>query len=223
MGSTCGKSNCKSAGVFLFGALVVAVVAIYFGLVRHRTPSLSDVKIDGVFLTQPRTDIAPFNLTDTKGNMFTRDSLKGHWTMLFFGFTNCGEVCPSTMAAMNGMYKKLQDVLPQDKMPAVVLVTVDPDRDDINRIKQYVTSFNPNFMGARADIKETVALEKQLHIVAAKVQADGKGKNHYTINHSAEVLLFNPDGNLQAFFSYPHTPDQMVTDYRTILDATTKA
>jgi len=224
MSNTCsGKSNCKSAGFLMMGVVVIAAIALYFGLIKqHKTP-LTEVKIDGVFLAQPRTDFEPFKLADTNGGTFTLDSLKGHWTMMFFGFTNCGEVCPSTLAAMNGMYKKLETTLPEDKMPKVVFITVDPDRDDMNRMKQYVNSFNPHFMGARADINETVALEKQLHIVAAKIQADGRGKNHYTINHSAEVLLFNPEGNLQAFFSYPHTADQMVTDYRTILDATAKA
>ncbi|MDX1901012.1 MAG: SCO family protein [Gammaproteobacteria bacterium] len=214
------KSNSKFIGFLLFIVVVVASVAIYFGMIRHRAVSLADVKIDGVILKEARSDIAPFNLQDTTGNPFTRDSLKGHWTMMFFGFTNCGMVCPATMAAMNGMYKKLESVLPADQMPTVVLITVDPERDDMNRLKGYVNSFNPHFIGARADINETVALEKQLHIAAAKIQADGAGKNHYTINHSAEVLLFNPDGNLQAFFSYPHTPEKLTHDYRAILDAT---
>jgi len=173
------KSNCKLIAMLVIGMVVVTSAALYFGIIRdHRVLPVTPVKIDGLFLTQPRTDIAPFNLLATDGSPFTRESLKGHWSLVFFGFTNCGMVCPATLAALKGMYINLEKVLPKDKMPKVIFITVDPDRDDINKIKQYVTGFNSNFIGARADIAETVALENQLHIAAAKIQADGNGKNN---------------------------------------------
>jgi protein SCO1/2 len=168
---------------------------------------------EGVYLPQPRTDIMDFKLTDNHGKPFTRDNLKGHWTMMFFGFTNCGLVCPTTLAALRDMYKTLQKTLPADQLPQVVMVSVDPERDTVKRMNDYVTSFDPHFIGARADIDETVQLEKNLHIAAAKIESNG----HYTINHSAEILLFNPLGQLQAFLTYPHHAPQMVKDYQDIL------
>lgn len=214
-------SNCRLALTVLLGCLVIAAIALYFGVIRgHKVLPEKPIKIDGIFLNSPRVDIAPFHLLDTQGQPFTRDSLKGHWSFLFFGFTNCGFVCPTTMAALKGMTTQLEKTLPENKMPRVIFISVDPDRDSIEKIKQYVTAFNPHFIGVRADIAETVALEHQLHIAAAKIQADGNGKNNYTINHSAEILVFNPDGNLQAFLSYPHTAEGMAKDYQAILNAT---
>jgi len=201
--------------------LIVALIAateIYFGFLQHREVA-SNVKIDGVFLTKPK-EINNFKLSASNAQTFTKENLNGHWTLMFFGFTNCSMVCPTTMAALNGMYKQLEKDLPADQMPQVVMVSVDPDRDSVKRMKDYVTAFNPNFIGTRADITETVALEKQLNIAAAKLQVDGQGKNQYTINHSAEVLLFNPKGQLQAYLSFPHKAEQMAEDYKLIIKST---
>lgn len=204
----------KLISIIVLVLAIVVSVEMYFGfLQRHEVAN--NVKIDGVFLAQTRA-INDFHLTASNGKPFTKENLNGHWTMMFFGFTNCGMVCPTTMAALNDMYKQLEKDLPANQLPQVVMVSVDPDRDSLARMKSYVTSFNPNFIGTRADIGETVALEKQLHIAAAKMQVDGQGKNQYTINHSAEILLFNPKGQLQAYLSYPHQADQMVKDYKLI-------
>lgn len=197
--------------MFVFGVF-------YFGMIKpyQHTKNIKELKIDGVLLPQAQV-INDFHLTDNQGKPFAKDNLKGHWTMMFFGFTNCGMVCPTTMAALNQMYKTLQTQLPDSRLPQVVMVSVDPDRDSVERMNEYVLTFNPHFIGLRAEIEETVALEKQLHIAAAKIEADGEGKNHYTINHTADILLFNPNGQLQAFLSFPHKADQMVKDYKLII------
>jgi protein SCO1 len=204
----------------LIGVIAVIIVSFtaYTGFLRpyrHKEP----VRIDGVMLSNAIKSIPPFQLASTKGGNFTQQNLKKKWTMLFFGFSHCGMVCPATMSALNGMYKILQEKLPIASLPQVVMVTVDPERDSLTRMREYVTAFNPHFVGARADIEKTVALEKALHITAAKIEVNGEGKNHYTIAHSAEILLFNPAGELQAFFSYPHEAKQMAKDYQAILNA----
>ncbi len=210
-------SNKKLLCTILAIVAVVSAVEIYFGLLQ-RKEVVNNVKIDGVFLAQTQK-INDFKLTATTDKTFSKADLKGRWTMMFFGFTNCGMVCPTSMAALNDMYKLLEKDLPANQLPQVVMVSVDPDRDSLKRMKDYVRSFNSNFIGARAPITDTVELEKQLHIAAAKIQADGQGKNQYTINHSAEVLLFNPEGEVQAFLSYPHEAGQMAKDYKLILKA----
>lgn len=209
------QKNKKVISIILVVIALVASIEIYFGFLQKHEVA-NNVKIDGVFLAQTK-GIENFNLTSSDGKPFTKDNLNGHWTMMFFGFTNCGMVCPTTMAALGEMYKQLEKDLPANQLPQVVMISVDPDRDSQQRMKEYVTSFNPKFIGARADIAETVALEKQLHIAAAKMQVDGQGKNQYTINHSAEVLLFNPKGQLQAYLAYPHQAPQMVKDYKLII------
>src|SRR5579872_5605626 len=214
MNTATSSKNKKFISIILAVIVLVAGIEIYFGfLQRHEVAN--NVKINGVFLAQTK-EINDFHLM-TDGKSFSKENLNGHWTMMFFGFTNCGMVCPTTMAALGNMYKQLEKDLTANQMPQVVMVSVDPDRDSQQKMKEYVTTFNPNFIGARADIAETVALEKQLHIAAAKMQVDGQDKNQYTINHSAEILLFNPKGQLQAYLSYPHQPEQMVKDYKLII------
>ncbi len=215
--SNCQYKNIKLALLVILITLVLVSVAMYAAFFRSHALAPEDVKIDGVYLKEARKDVPSFQLQATNGKLFTQENLKNRWTMMFFGFTNCGMVCPATMAALNGMYRILETKLSVDNLPQVVMISVDPERDTLARMKSYVAAFNPHFLGARAEIRATIALEKALHITAAKIEADGKGKNHYTINHSAEILLFNPEGELQAYLSYPHEAKQMAQDYLMIL------
>lgn len=202
--------------ITVFG--LIATVAIYYMARTHS--HIQQVKIDGLYLQTP-TEINDFKLKDTRGKTFTKQNLKGHWTLMFFGFTNCGMVCPTTMAALKKTVQILKSELPADQLPQVMMVSVDPDRDSIKRMKEYVNAFNPKFIGARAEKPEIEALEKQLHLISVKMQANGQGKNQYTINHSAEIMVFNPEGKLQAYLSFPHEANQMVMDYKTLIKKTT--
>ena len=207
--------------IIVLGVITVFMISIYMQERKQESElsPVAEIKINGLFLPQPQ-QITPFNLTNHHGKIFSQENLNGHWTMMFFGFTNCATVCPTTMVALNKMYQSLRKKLPADQLPQIVMVSVDPDRDSVTRMDQYINAFNSDFIGVRADIVATVALEKQLHIVAAKLETDGQGKNHYTINHTADILVFNPKGQLQAVLSSPHQPDQMVKDYQLIQSAT---
>lgn len=202
--------------VVICDVVIIFALLFYFMKPTHHVVISKNIKIDGVVLPTPQ-NIGPFQLKDQNDHPFTQNQLKNHWTFMFFGFTNCGMVCPTTLTELNKMYKTLQKDLPEKQLPQIVFVTVDPDRDTTKRIKGYMNSFNKNFIGTRASIEDTVNLEKRLHIIAAKIQIDGQGKDRYTIDHSAEILLFNPAGQLQAYFSYPHKHEQMVKDYKSLL------
>ncbi len=216
---TQSKNHKKTASIIFLLFTAIAVFAMYFGISKHQQKiAVKDIKIDGAFLT-PAKEITDFNLIATDGKSFTKANLKGHWTMMFFGFTNCGMVCPTTLAALNKMYKALQQELPEDKLPQIVLVTVDPERDTITKMKSYVKTFNSQFLGATGDMSELISLQKQLHIVSVKVQPDNQDKNNYYYDHSAELLLINPDAGVQAYMSYPHKPEQMAKDYKLILSS----
>ncbi|MHB1947483.1 MAG: SCO family protein [Gammaproteobacteria bacterium] len=213
------KSHTKLLTIIVITVLLLFSFVAYFGVIKPRQSmrdSAANIKVNGVILPEGKA-VSEFQLTDNTGKTFTKANLQGHWTLLFFGFTNCAMVCPTTMAALNDMYKALQQQLPDNKLPQVVLVSVDPDRDTVERLNEYVTSFNPHFIGTRTDAEKTEALKKQFHIAAVKLQADGKGKDHYTVNHTAEILVINPKGELQAYLSYPHTADQLVKDYKSLL------
>lgn len=217
MGVSQSKNHTKLIFIILLMVAIFTSAVMYFGLIKpSQAHRVKEVKINGIFLPTPKA-INDFQLSDHNGKPFSKDNLKGKWTMMFFGFTNCGYVCPTTLAELNIMYQTLKKTLPDNQLPQVVLVSVDPERDSIEKMHSYINAFNPHFVGVRADLAETVALEKQLHISAIKMQAEGDGKNHYMINHTAEILLINPSANVQAYFSFPHKADQMVKDYKLIL------
>lgn len=197
--------------IFFISALAIYAVKLQLGAKRTRAP----LNIDGVYLTQSQK-ISDFKLTDQNGNLFTRDKMLDHWTFMFFGFTNCGMVCPTTLSELNKMVKHLENDIPKNELPQIVLITVDPERDSVKRMKEYLNAFNPNFIGLRGEEESLSLLKKELHIASAKMEA-GANKNQYTINHSAEIMVFNPKAELQAFLSYPHTAAQMEKDYKLII------
>ncbi len=206
--------------------VVVTGIALFGKMQQSKTkPVLAQTKslvIDGTLLPKPKV-LTPFQLTATTGQAFSPKSLVGHWTMVFFGFTNCALVCPTTMTEMNKMYVSLQKKLPKAKLPKVVMVSVDPQRDSLNRINGYVHAFNKHFMGARGDIEHVKQLAQQMNVVFTKLSAKDGQPGHYTISHSAEVMVLNPNGDLVAFLSYPHKAKQMVHDYQVIIKQSVSA
>lgn len=215
------KNHAKLIFLLLFMVVCVTFAVIYFGIFKDSflLSHAKEIKINGTFLPSAKT-IEDFQLTDNKGNPFTKKNLKGKWTMLFFGFTNCGYVCPTTLTELNEMIKILQKEGTAYPLPQIVLVSVDPERDSISRINDYINAFNPTFIGVRAPLDVTEDLEKKLHIAAIKMEANNKEKDHYTVNHSAEILLINPDATIQAYLSFPHKADQLAKDYKQTLDVT---
>jgi protein SCO1/2 len=209
------KNHAKVITIVLTVFILFAAATLYPMIKRATTKH--DVKIDGVYLSKSRP-VDDFLLLTTKGGKLNKNSLQGHWTMLFFGFTNCGMVCPMTMTELRGMYSTLQAELTPDQLPQVVMVSVDPERDSLQKLNDYVTTFNPGFLGARAEMDEIMRIEKQFKLLSIKIEGSGKSKNQYTINHSAEIILINPQGELQAFLAYPHKADQMARDYEAILN-----
>ena len=216
------KNNRKLSITISCFAIIISLI-LYLILIRPQQQYYYShhVDIKGIYLLKP-LEIQDFDLIDNHNKPFTKNNLKGHWTMLFFGFTHCGMVCPTTMDALNKMYTILQKNLRNNDMPQVVFISVDPDRDTIKALNTYVTAFNPHFIGTKTTIKSTIWLEKQFHVISTKTQTKDEGNGNYTIDHSAEILLVNPDAKIQAYFSYPHQPEQLAKDYYSILAKITK-
>jgi len=211
------KNHMKLVWGILFVVVLFTISILYFGVIQKKHERAA-IKIEGVVLPEAKP-VAAFHFQDQLGQPFSNQNLKDHWSLLFFGFTNCGFVCPTTLTELNKMIKVLQQEIPDNQIPQVILVTVDPERDTVKRLREYVAAFNADFKAIRADLEATEQFENALHISAVKMQADGTSDDQYMINHSAEILLINPEGNIQAYFSYPHKADQMVKDYKRILNS----
>jgi protein SCO1/2 len=201
----------------IFLLIVLGISSVFYVLVLRQQQQYyvtHYVKIHGAYLLKP-IEINAFKLTDMYGKQFTLKNLKGHWSMIYFGFTQCDVICPTMMAMLNKMYAKLRTTLPPIDMPQVVFITIDPERDSPKSIYNYVVLFNSQFIGARGSQNDIMALEKQLHIVVNKIQSNAV--NNYSLDHSTDILLVNPNGKIQAYFTYPQDTDALVNDYRLIL------
>jgi len=201
------KQNRKKIFIFLLVDTFIILSVIVF--LRYIYPCFyTPLEINGIYLNTPH-EIVDFHLINNHGRPFTKTDLKGHWTLMFFGFTHCEMICPTTLEALNKLYKILEKELPQNNLPHVLFISIDPERDTIERINSYIHSFNTQFLGARTGVKETLALEKQLSVIVSPTTS--------TINHSAEILLINPAAQVQAYFYYPNQPEKMASDYKLIL------
>lgn len=192
---------------------LVAVLSLTLG--GFQTVMAQEMENATVF-TQPRA-ITPFKLQDDAGKSFTNTNLMGHWSLLFFGFTNCAMICPTTMTELNKMYQLLE----KDKiknLPQVIFISVDPERDTVKRVHDYVRSFNPNFIGVTGKEKEIATLAKQLGVMFMKLPNKENPKD-YAIDHSAFIVLVDPNGQAYGIFSSPHQAEDMAQNYKQITKA----
>ena len=199
------------------GLIVVAVIAtlsgIYFGHNNEQQDRTALQELSATVLDSARP-VTPFSLTDQSGKEFTNKNLEGKWTMMFFGFTHCPAICPTTMAELNKFYLKLKQ---ESDNAQVVFVTIDPERDDIARLKEYVNSFNSHFIGLTGKPDRLKTLSRELGIMTMEVpkQVPNQATN-YNIDHSGTILLINPKAQLHAIFSMPHDGDSMADDFQVI-------
>ncbi len=147
-----------------------------------------------------------FTLADHTGRAYTRRNFDETWTLLFFGYTHCPDICPITLTTMLASINAIAAL--GGEAPRVVFVSVDPERDTPGHLRDYVTGFRDDFLGVTGRHEELRKLTRALGVVYAR---DGDGPE-YLVEHSAALLLVNPKGELQAVFAPPHEPDAIARD-----------
>lgn len=155
----------------------------------------------GAMLYEQPIPLQPFSLQDHHGNAFTDQALQGKWTMVFFGFTNCPDICPLTMHELAGFYRDLEGSDYQQDTQ-VVMISVDPFRDDTAQIAQYMGAFHEDFLGVNGDFQVISRLAREMfisHGVMPLPEADGSAGNNFMIDHSGNILLIGPDGQYRGF------------------------
>lgn len=196
-------------GVIIFVALVVS------GFVwrMHQPVIMSDRELranGAIVLNTPRI-FSDFELIDHHGDTFDLSRLQGKWSVLFFGFSNCPDVCPTTLAVLNDMYGKLREG-EQEKIQ-VVMVSLDPERDTEEKLSQYVPYFNETFTGVTGNPHLIKRLAYELNIAYNKVPL---GEENYTVDHSTQLVLVNPKGHYHGFFKAPHNEMILRKTWRSI-------
>ncbi|MGH1471999.1 MAG: SCO family protein [Cellvibrionaceae bacterium] len=166
----------------------------------------------GVITYQEPKLIEPFELLDQNSQSFTKESLKGHWTLLFFGFSNCGGFCPATLAILNVFMNELDEKVKDQT--EVVMVSVDPARDTPEVLAEYMPKFNKDFTGVTGDFLTTKRLSNQFHI---GFQKSDKNEEDYEVSHGEQIIIINPDGDYYGFIKTPFTVGKLKVAYQSIV------
>ncbi|AYQ86423.1 SCO family protein [Burkholderia gladioli] len=154
-----------------------------------------------------------FSLPDSSGKLRTLADFKGRAVVLFFGYTHCPDVCPTTLAELA---QAMQQLGPEAKRVQVLLVTLDPERDTAPLLAQYVAAFDPSFIALRpADDAQLRQVAKDFRIYYAR--AAGKTPGSYTMDHTAASYVFDPDGKLRLFVRDGQGPGPWVHDLKLLL------
>jgi protein SCO1/2 len=194
---------------------LVAATAALAGMWLARVQAPEPLVLEHATLLPAARLLPDFALLDQRSAPFGPERLAGRWHLLFFGFTHCPDVCPSTLASLVAARRELAS-LPGPWQPEVVLVTVDPGRDTPERLAEYLAFFDKSFTGVTGDDASLARLAEALGVAVIVGPADETG--NYTVDHTAAIFLVDPAGALRAIFSAPHTPDGLAHDYRLILD-----
>ena len=198
-----------SANWLILIAALAAGLGLWFGA---RTPGTPDPpKLDAAVLYPAPRALPEFTLQRSDGGALTLADWKGHWTVAFFGFTNCPDVCPTTLATFKQVWKKL------DPATAATMrfdfISVDPARDTPETLARYVGYFSPDFVAATGSDEELTRLTRALGLVYARGEpADGT----YSVDHSASVVIIDPQGRQIGLFRPPFDAAPIATDLTTL-------
>lgn len=186
-------------------AIVITVLfgtGLYLGPAKKSDGQLKILMQDSVVtvLQEPRP-LSDFSLRDQNGKAFDLSRLRGKWSLLFFGYTNCPDICPTTLATLNQLHSHLgKNPNLLDDMQ-FVFISVDPGRDDLPKLKKYITYFNKDFVGVTGNQEQLAKLAKQLgahHEVLNK-----GGKKDYAVNHTAAIFITDKEARFFGLMSPP--------------------
>jgi protein SCO1/2 len=196
--------------VLLLGLLVLGGMAA--GMFGKRA-GVTEVppELVGTMLMQPRP-LPEFALSDHAGATFDRSRFQGRWSLVFFGYTSCPDICPTTMLTLKQVAAAI--VAAGDEPPQVLLVSVDPARDTPEALGDYVTYFGEDFIGVTGDEQQLHQLTLQVGAMYELGEPDETG--FYEVAHSSSVFLIDPRARVVAAFSPPHQPVQIATGLGTI-------
>lgn len=201
--------NALILGTVAAVAAVAGLVVANFVFKPDREPGVQIAS--GTLLPSPRP-IPEFSLQGADGQAFTRERFEGKWSVIFVGFTRCPDICPNTMGLLKTVHARLAE---KGQSLQVVLLSVDPERDTPEALKQYVTYFDPSFLGATGPTSELDKLGAAMGFVYMK--SPGATPDAYNVDHSSALILVNPQAQVAGYFTPPLRIEPLVTDLRTLL------
>ncbi len=174
--------------------------------------NVQPVNISGTLIPKGK-NLPAFSLNNGSGS-FDDSRLLNKWSIMFFGYTRCPDICPNTLSILNKMYKEVDD-LPRKKRPQILFISVDSEHDTADTPDKYAKYFNKNFTGLSGNKNQLDLLTQSLGVVSTKVQLSS---DNYIYDHSSTLFIINPKGQLQAILSAPFTAEQLAKDYKVLLN-----
>lgn len=205
-------ANGKALSLWLVALTALIAGTLLASLLREPPdpPELSQ----GTTRLEPPRVLQPFALTDHQGTAFALERLRGHWTYIFFGYTHCPDVCPTTLSSLNQVARNINALPGSAPRPQYVFVSIDPERDTPEQLAKFVPYFNPDFVGVTGTPEAIDAVTRQLSVAYLKVEADRS--DGYLMDHTAAVLLIDPQARLHALMSPPFDPAGLAQDFEKI-------
>jgi protein SCO1/2 len=185
--------------------LFVALLALA-GCSEKAAPAFQNTDVTGLDYAKD------FALHDPSGKLRTLADFKGKAVVVFFGYTQCPDVCPTTMVEMANVMKALG---PDADKVQVLFITLDPERDTAELLAKYVPAFDARFLGLRGDLAETEKVAKDFKVFYQKVP--GKTPGSYTLDHMAGTYVYDPQGRIRLFIRYGQPADSIVHDLKILL------
>ncbi len=165
-------------------------------------------------LLAPSRVLADFSLIDNQGRSFGPANLHGHWSLMFFGYTNCPDFCPTTLTMLAAVEKRLR-AAKAEVPPQVIFVSVDAKRDTPAQLSKYVPYFDPEFIGLTA--ADQPAIERQARKWGVAVMLRPAADGNYTVDHSGAIFVIDPAGKLAAILNGPFTVEALQSDIQRIV------
>ncbi|WP_422910711.1 SCO family protein [Pseudomonas sp. MAC6] len=199
--------------------VLVAIVALVLGLTVNKVLTSKGqgdptVLLDaGIVLLPQSRNLPELSLTNQDGQTVAVDQLKDQWSLLFFGYTFCPDICPATLAQL----RQLQGQLPPETLAKlrIVLVTVDPHRDTPEQLKKYLDYFDAGFIGLTG---EEATIQKLANGVSIPFIPADTSKENYTVDHSGNLVLIGPDGKQRGFIRAPINNTKLAAQLPGLLD-----
>lgn len=175
---------------------------------------------ENIVLLSPAKELKNISLIDHNNNIFTKENLIGKWSLIFFGYTSCPDICPTTLHVLTDSYKKLL-VLNYKVLPQIIFISVDPDRDrykgNPNKLKNYISLFHQDFIAATGNHSQLKILTSQLGAAYGMKKSSGLkkyNKEEYEVAHTPLIFIVNPQGQFHGFIRPPHTPELIINSLK---------
>ena len=205
----------KNKRFFRVACIFTALISLGIGVGYHYASYYQQQEIpnvQGLLWPEPK-QLRAFATIDQNDEIFSIDKLEGKWSFFFFGYTNCPDVCPITLSVFNEFHDRLI-AQQQDENVQFIFVTVDPERDTTEKLKQYTGYFNPALIGLGGNITQVTSLTSQFGVVFMHGEKQDTGG--YLVDHTASVFLTDPLGRIVGIFSAPHEVESFMNRFLVI-------